>query len=142
MANQPWPQVVERVRTGPPSGTMMRPAKLDGAINTIEYFVHHEDVRRARPGWEPRDLGPALTEDLWGRLPQFGKRLTGKAPVGVTLRHTDGRVLAVKDGTPTVTVVGDPGELVMFLFGRSEARVQLEGDDTAIASLKQAVKGH
>ena len=29
---------------------------VDKLLNTTEYVVHHEDVRRAQPGWEPRAL--------------------------------------------------------------------------------------
>lgn len=137
----PWPELVEKVRTGPPSGSMMRPAKLDGAINTVEYFVHHEDVRRGRPGWEPRALPSDFDEALWDKLPQFGKRLAGKAPVGLVLRTPDGRTLTVKEGTPSVTLVGAPGELVMHLFGRSESRVESEGDPADVATLAAALNG-
>ena len=31
---------------------------VDRVLNTLEYFVHHEDLRRAQPGWEPRELDP------------------------------------------------------------------------------------
>ena len=27
-------------------------------LNLNEYVVHHEDIRRAQPGWEPRELPP------------------------------------------------------------------------------------
>ena len=29
---------------------------VDRLLNTLEYVVHHEDLRRAQPGWEPRAL--------------------------------------------------------------------------------------
>ena len=43
---------------------------------TLEYVVHHEDLRRAQPGWEPRELPAEDVEELWalrqplGRLPR------------------------------------------------------------------------
>ena len=33
---------------------------IDEPMNTAEFFIHHEDVRRAQPGWEPRELDPEL----------------------------------------------------------------------------------
>ena len=27
---------------------------VDAWSNTLEFFVHHEDIRRAQPAWEPR----------------------------------------------------------------------------------------
>lgn len=33
--------------------SVMHPGPIDRAANTLEYFVHHEDVRRAIDGWEP-----------------------------------------------------------------------------------------
>ena len=34
----------------------------DGLANSLEFFIHHEDVRRAQPGWQPREL-PAEQQD-------------------------------------------------------------------------------
>ena len=132
----PWSRAVETIRNGPPKGTMGHKPKVDGAMNTIEYFVHHEDVRRGTDGWEPRTLPAEQAEDLWTRLStQFGKRLTRKSPVGVKVRHTDGREVVVKEGPNPVTVVGDPGELVLYLFGRSASRVEVQGDPADVAQL-------
>ena len=38
----PWEKLVETVRRGPP--LLLRP--FDGPMNTIEFFIHVEDVRR------------------------------------------------------------------------------------------------
>ena len=65
-----WTELVGQVRSGPP--LLLRP--LDEAINTIEYFVHHEDVRRAQPDWAPRVLGD-LDAALWSRLRRMGRIL-------------------------------------------------------------------
>ena len=60
----PWEKLVEAVRSGPPM--LLRP--FDGAMNTIEFFIHVEDVRRAQAGWEPRPLAPELADALWARV--------------------------------------------------------------------------
>ncbi len=44
----PWEKLVETVRRGPP--LLLRP--FDGPMNTVEFFIHVEDVRRAQDGWE------------------------------------------------------------------------------------------
>jgi uncharacterized protein (TIGR03085 family) len=136
-----WPAVVDRIRTGPPKGSFMRKPKLDGQINTIEYFVHLEDVRRGAPGWEPRVLSTELSEDLWARIPQFGKRLARKSPVGIVAKHSDGRTVTVKDGPTPVTLTGDPGEVILMLFGRDENRVKVEGDPAAVTQMNAALTG-
>src|SRR5580700_2722680 len=43
----PWTTLVERVRQGPPR--LLR--RVDGPMNTVEFFIHVEDVRRAQAGW-------------------------------------------------------------------------------------------
>src|ERR1700722_12633342 len=70
----PWTELVATVRRGPPA--VLRP--FDGSMNTIEFFIHVEDVRRAQPGWEPRLLPPALDDALWARVGPGGmaKRVT------------------------------------------------------------------
>jgi uncharacterized protein (TIGR03085 family) len=136
----PWSTAVDRIRNGPPKGTMAHRPKIDSAMNTVEYFVHHEDLRRGAPGWEPRVLPADQAEDLWTRLStQVGKRLTRKSPVGVRIRHTDGREAVVHEGHDTVTLVGDPAELVLHLFGRSASRVDVQGDPAAAAKLADAL---
>ena len=37
-------------------------------VNTVEYFVHHEDLRRAQPGWTPRELPTRPTRTRSGGL--------------------------------------------------------------------------
>ena len=48
-----YAQLVRAFRTGPRLSPFALPG-LDEKANTVEFFVHHEDVRRAAPGWEPR----------------------------------------------------------------------------------------
>src|SRR6478735_2720239 len=128
-AAQGWSTLVEEVRVGPPKGSMMRSPKLDGTINTVEFFVHHEDVRRAAPGWAPRALSPEFSELLWERTSQFAKRLVSKAPVGVVAQHTDGRTATLNEGPNPVTVKGEPAEILMYLYRREGSSLaQVAGD--------------
>ena len=83
-----YPQLVERIRTGPPASSVFRLPGVDERLNVVEFFVHHEDVRRGAGSWRPRDLDPGLTVVLWQRL--RGSRLVfRRAPVGIELVRDD-----------------------------------------------------
>lgn len=115
---------------------------IDSAANLLEYFVHTEDVRRARPVWRPRQLGRVYDEKLWKLLLQRARFFYRKAPVGVTLARPDGTVKHVHSpargsGHGEVTVVGGVGELVMHAHGRPQAAlVTLEGTQDDVAALR------
>src|SRR2546423_7989769 len=57
IATTPYVQLVDEIRNGPPRLSVFRIPGMDERLNTVEYFVHHEDVRRGGDGWEPRDIG-------------------------------------------------------------------------------------
>ena len=44
-----WPELVERVRTGPPPWSPTRFEAVDAVVNLAELFIHHEDVLRGGP---------------------------------------------------------------------------------------------
>lgn len=145
-AETPYERLVEQIVTGPPLWSPFVLPGADAAINLVEYFVHHEDVRRAQPGWAPRELPPALVRTLWNRL--LMARLTLRAaPVGVRLRWSDadrpeGPERVAKQGSPMVTVSGGPAELLLWALGRtSVARVELDGDADAVSRLRSASWG-
>src|SRR3954468_1320770 len=58
-AAKPWAALVEQVRNGPSKFWPTAIGPLDELTNTAEFLVHHEDVRRAQPGWAPRAAGRA-----------------------------------------------------------------------------------
>ena len=62
-AEVPFDQLVATVRGGPP--ILLRAA--DGPMNLVEYFVHHEDIRRAAGDWTPREELAHLHDLLWAR---------------------------------------------------------------------------
>jgi uncharacterized protein (TIGR03085 family) len=142
LAGGDWEQLVEQVRGGPPLWSPTRVDAVDRMANTAEFFVHHEDVLRAQPGWSVRELGPELAADLAGALTR-AKILLRKAPCGVMLEPTDGRPAVVgKDGDPSVTVRGPVGELLLWVFGRqAHAMVEYHGADADVELLKTAKFG-
>lgn len=133
--------LVRAFRAGPPRLSLFALPGLEEAANTVEYFVHHEDVRRAAPGWAPRDIPAGLSDALWGRLKSARLSLRS-APVGVQVARddTDGvaasRVL-LKKAAPVVTVTGTPAELTMWVMGRTgAANVAFDGPEDAVARLR------
>ncbi len=144
----PFPRLVQMVRSGPPRLSLFGLPGVDERANVVEYFVHHEDVRRARPGWEPRKLDQDLVEVLWRRL-GMAKFILRKAPVGVELARDDEpeptasggpRIrITAKARTPVVTVTGAPAELTMWALGRTAAaQVRLDGSEAAVSAIKAA----
>lgn len=141
-AAKPYEELIQLIRTGPPRMSPYALKQLDEAANTVEFYVHAEDVRRAQPDWTPRELDAVFANALWSRIEKAARVLGRKAPVGVVLRRPDGQTAVAHRGTPVVTVTGEPGELVLFAFGRQDvARVELEGDKDAIARLQDARLG-
>lgn len=147
-AEQPWAALVDMVRQGPKGWTPIRVASVDDAINLAEFFVHHEDVLRAQPDWTPeqrRELDRDFAEAIWARLRQVGQLLFRKSPVGLTLDAggVGGRKqvkAATRDGA--VTLVGDPGEILLYAFGRGDvAQVRIEGELEAVEKFRQTSFG-
>jgi uncharacterized protein (TIGR03085 family) len=124
-------------------GSGARPLRwpgVDSLANLLEYFVHTEDVRRARVVWRPRQLGRSFDEKLWRQLTQRAGLLYRKAPTGVELILPDGRSKVVHSapaGAGVVQIRGGAGELVLHAHGRPRsALVTLDGAETDIAALR------
>lgn len=137
----PWTEMVGQLRSGPPPWSPYRIPKVDELGNGAEFFVHHEDVRRGEPGWEPRAPDPVRDATLWAMLARMGRLLYRRSPVGVVLRRPSGEQRVIKTGAGAVTIVGEPGELVLHAFGRDAARVELEGSPADVSSVRTAARG-
>ncbi|WP_284745170.1 TIGR03085 family metal-binding protein [Amycolatopsis sp. RTGN1] len=140
-AAKPWDALVEQVRQGPSKFWPTAIGSLDELTNTAEFLVHHEDVRRAQPGWEPRPADATRDAAAWKSAKQAAKLNLRKAPVGVTLRTRTGQEAAVKTGPDPVTVVGDPIDLLLFVFGRDAVHLDFEGDAAAVTKLQSVNRG-
>ena len=141
IAEWPWPELVELVRNGPPRWSLMRLGPMGEKINGIEFFVHHEDVRRVGRGWEQRPADPHRAEALWAVLSRLARLCYRHSPVGVVLRRPDGTERVARRGRRSVTVVGSPEELTLHAYGRAEAIVDLEGDQMDIQRLQDSRRG-
>lgn len=141
-AARPYEELLQLIRTGPARWSPYRLKPVDEGANTVEFFVHGEDVRRAADQWRPRELDPVLQDALWRRLESGARIMARRSPVGAVLRRPDGQTVVARKGTPVVTVTGDPAELLLFAFGRQRvARVETEGDPEAVALLHEARLG-
>jgi uncharacterized protein (TIGR03085 family) len=139
---RPYEELVRAFRAGPPKGSLFRIPGADEAANTVEYFVHVEDVRRAKGGWEPRVLDAGFSEALWSRLARTARMMARQAPVGLVFRLPDGRTVVAHKGAPVATVTGEPGELMLFASGRqAKANVVVEGDADVVARIRDAKLG-
>ena len=144
-AERDYDRLVERVRSGPPLLSPMRPAPIERLVNTFEYFVHHEDVRRASGTWTGRILDDALTQDLLRLFSRAAKMLARKSPAGLVFVPDGAEPIVAKqpgDDGHSVTVSGPIGELVLFVYGRqAHALVDLAGPDDAVEAVRTASFG-
>jgi uncharacterized protein (TIGR03085 family) len=140
-ADTPWLQMVDELRSGPPAWSPTRIGRVDEAVNGVEFFIHHEDVRRGEPGWEPRPADATRDADLWTSLVRMGRLMYRRSPVGLAVRRPDGEEAAIKTGRGLVTVEGEPGEILLHGSGRSAARVELHGRPADVAALEATPRG-
>ncbi|CAA9251006.1 MAG: hypothetical protein AVDCRST_MAG76-2272 [uncultured Acidimicrobiales bacterium] len=134
-------EVVHRLRLGPPA---LWPGRLPGGwrVDLHEWFVHHEDVRRAN-GRGPRpDTADQrrLDDGAWAVLPLFGPLRARRVEANVVLVSEDGRRRRVRRGRGTVEVHGRPTEMLLALFGRRHAVVRAIGDPESVDAWEDALE--
>jgi uncharacterized protein (TIGR03085 family) len=109
--------------------------------NTLEFYVHHEDIRRSQPGWEPRSLAESDEGAVWTYLRLAGRGLARSA--GVPLRmEWDSRAHTLRRGDDPVVLRGLPSEIALVLQGRARvADLAYHGPPEAVAHLRGADLG-
>jgi uncharacterized protein (TIGR03085 family) len=136
---RPFSELVATVRVGPPPGFFRR-AWVRRFPNLNEFFVHHEDVRRANddgPRTVCLDEEEALFRNL-GRAPWLLARRLRGAGLEFVWAGTD-RAVQARRGRPVARVHGRPGELLLFAFGReSAAAVEITGPAEAVDAVRRA----
>jgi uncharacterized protein (TIGR03085 family) len=131
--------LVATIRSGPPPG-FFRIGWVRRFPNLNEFFVHHEDVRRAN-GRGPRTNEPALDESLWRNVSLgswfLARRLRG---AGLELEWAGtAKTVRARRGEPTARITGSPGEVLLYLFGRQgAAQVEVRGPDAAVQAVRRA----
>ena len=130
IAAQPYEQLVDKYRQGPPSWNPMRLA--DRYINAAENFIHHEDVRRGGGDTTPREVPDSVERQLWKIVTQVSRLMVRAKDVHVILQPE----FASPDPTPSkcpevfrigqtasaeVKIAGKPSEILLWIFGRGKA---------------------
>jgi uncharacterized protein (TIGR03085 family) len=138
-ASAEWDELLDKIASGPP---IFSPFKiLDPVANMGEMFIHHEDVRRAQPGWEPRPLDDATVKALGRGLPIMARLTLAKAPARVSLRTPEGKTLATVGRGPELTVTGEPQEVLLFISGRDAVRLEFDGDAALVDAVRASRRG-
>jgi uncharacterized protein (TIGR03085 family) len=137
-AGRDWSKLVNEVRTGPPAWSPASLGRVDEAMNTAEFFVHHEDVLRGGRQWSARKLPVDLEAALWGIVSKAARLQLARARVGVVLMSPayGERQVHAKTDAGTVTITGTPGELLLYSFGRKDvAQVDVSGSEESLAAI-------
>ncbi|MBX7264657.1 TIGR03085 family protein [Micromonospora sp. Llam7] len=122
-----WAELLGQVRRPPVWSPVSNPL-ADELANTLEFFIHHEDVRRAQAGWRPRELPAGLDRALWRRTSTLARLALRRFPAHLLVQAPGHGEVATGRGGEPLRLVGTPGELALFLSGRQRiARVQLDG---------------
>lgn len=140
IATRPFETLVDEVRQGPPFWNPTNLGPVDALTNTVEFFVHHEDVRRAAERWEPRSLDAATADAIWQVVPTTLRAITQRSPVGIDAAPSDGpaagTTTTLKGGTPKVTLVGPVGEIVLAVYGRVTSGLEVVGDPPVVEAFR------
>ncbi len=138
LGSRGYQDLVDKVARPPWWSPISNPL-LHEPVNLMEYFIHHEDVRRAQPDWQPRDLPAELEAALWRRLGVL-RLMLRKVPAAITLAAPGhGELSTGKGGDSAVRIIGKPGELVLFCSGRQRvARVDVTGPAEITERLRTA----
>lgn len=135
--SMPFADLVGLLRQGPPGWSPMGLPGMDAAANTVEYFLHHEDVRRARPGWQPRELPADMLDQLWARL-RMTRLVLRRIPAQITLVDPGGRSQQITKNGKQVRVRGPVAELVLWATGRTQAaQVELTGEAEGVEAVER-----
>ncbi len=130
------PVMVARLRAGAPL-IPWRVPRLRDLFNGLEYFIHHEDVRRAN-GREPRPPIADLEALSWRMTGLSARRLARRIrPYGLELARPDGQRRRYGSGD-MATISGPASEMVLYISGRrAAARVTLDGAPDAVAIVER-----
>lgn len=120
-AQMPFAQLLGLV-AAPPKWTPGALPGIESVMNTMEFIVHHEDIRRAAIEWIPRRLSQAENTTVWAQtkvalLPYAAK---AKGQVTISAPGFGSRTVGKKRSGEAATITGAPLELLLYLMGRED----------------------
>ena len=138
-----YPELVERVRSGPPWWAPTHLDRVDALLNTTELVIHHEDALRGDGTVGPRREVPARTQRaVMVALKRSASLMFRRAGVQVRLVAPATEPVTAGKGDSVVTVTGEPVELLLLASGRMRvAAVELDGPPAAVEALRTARLG-
>jgi uncharacterized protein (TIGR03085 family) len=140
-AAEPYDRVVAEVRN-PPWWSPVSNRLTDELVNALEFFIHHEDVRRGAPGWEPRVLDPAHQKAIWKTVRFTARTGLRRLHVPLLLRAPGFGEVRIGGDVPQATLTAEPGELALFVSGRQRAaRVDIDAPPETAEALRTAKLG-
>ena len=146
---KPFDYLLKLLEEGPPKFNPITQDLVAIYANTLEFVVHHEDVRRASPNWTPREFSAEDTTALWKIFQKSAPLMWRRASVPVTLmpfvsngaeltpivaskRHTgDGHWQSVGSKSDHIILSGEPLELILASFGRTVCNIRVDGSANA-----------
>ena len=137
---RPFDELVAAIAAAP-SRTPTRFARIDDAVNLVEFVTHHEDLRRAAPAWEPRVLPADRRAAVWAHLSTMTRTIARKSIAGLRLEPTDLPAGAepIVGSDPTLTITGGAVELMLTALGRARAaRIEIDGDAADVQAFRDA----
>jgi len=132
-----YDEIVRRLRVVP---VHLRLGPLDALMNTVEYFVHTEDVRRPNHLGD-RDMPEDFERTIWRRMSKQGRISFRRVGARIRLVPTVGDPVEFGSGEE-LEVRGRPSEILLLAFNRKDdAKVDLVGSTTAVGKLRSARLG-
>lgn len=143
LRDMPWNELVGRVAEGPQKWMPAAWGPAESLMNTAEFLVHHEDVRRAQPGWRPRSLGADVQEEMHFFLKGLIFPTALRKGLHLIVRPTGfDEIRAGLTSRPTRTLTGTPVELLLYVYGREDhAEVDVRDEEPLAAAGEGEVVG-
>jgi uncharacterized protein (TIGR03085 family) len=133
-----YAKLVEQVRN-PAWWVPSRIDAVEEAMNLGEFLIHHEDVRRAAPGWQPRELDQGYAEALFRRARGTARLAARRFPATIVATAPGFGEFTAGAGGDKVEVRGAPAELMFFFGGRQRATlVDVSGAEELVARIAKA----
>lgn len=95
---------------------------VETLMNTSEFLVHHEDIRRAALEWFPRRFSRSENKTVWSqcRVALLAFAAKAKGPVEINSPGFGQAKAGRKSEAAGITITGEPMEILLYLMGREE----------------------